>query len=69
MCEKCDRTLELLKQTKGLNSGDFTYVEFEFPYGEARLVYTNSHDTDNNTSTYTGVGSQIPDALSRAPGA
>lgn len=71
MCERCDRAVELLKETKGINSGDFTYIEFSFPYGEARLVRAAdviplSHD--RSISAQPGGRSQVPDALSRASG-
>lgn len=45
MCAKCDNTAELLKETKGVNSGDFTYVEFSFPDGEPKLVRANEENT------------------------
>lgn len=38
MCDKCEKVIELLNKTKGLNSGDFTYVEFSFPSGEPVLM-------------------------------
>lgn len=42
MCEMCDKVLILLKETKGINSGDWTVVEHTFPYGEPKLVRRNS---------------------------
>lgn len=38
MCDLCDRTVQLITQTKGINSGEFTYVGFRFPGGEPELV-------------------------------
>ena len=49
MCEACDKVLALLKETKGINSGDWTVVEWLFPYGEPRLV--RMEDDRNNTTS------------------
>lgn len=49
MCELCARTVELLKETKGINSGDWTVVESTFPYGEPKLVRMTDENNNNIT--------------------
>jgi len=41
MCSKCDEVTKLMEQTKGINSGDFTFVSWAFPHGKPFLVHTN----------------------------
>lgn len=47
MCEKCDRTVELLGQTLGNNS----VVAFSFPGGEPKLV-THTHTECGDPDCY-----------------
>ncbi len=49
MCELCEKTDDLLKQTKGLNSGDFTHVEFTIPGGEPRLIRAKEDNGQENS--------------------
>ena len=37
----------MLRETKGINSGDFTYVEFAIPYGEPKLVRSGDNGDES----------------------
>ena len=48
MCSECDEIVALLAKTKGINSGDFTYVEFTFPNGTPKLVRAGDKAVDKD---------------------